>query len=584
MTSSAAQSHLTPAAPTGERPLSFYDNLSTSSSGGRTIQYPDIQFRFDENIPDRRSVHSTAKSDFFGLSVAAPSPAAGPLTLDEVQSAAPAPNTTTNTTSLTSTPLRGYDNNGSAGGISAASPTSSGASTAPMRSPSVSPSSVGEMGSEATTSTPRCSRPNSTIKTITIKLPDTSGPSEAVYMTTTVPQNFTKNASTLIGRHKPTRSSLRHSRMLVVNKTVPVRYPPGNSLNLRHLRLCRTVMQLQVLIGLVLNVIGLAIMVWSPSTNTKDNPYWSGLILIVCGVLFLVLFQFKRARTGTGKAGTTAQNVSRLLHQPQSPWRENCFHFLRVNALIVLLLTIFFTMLAFIYALIHATNLSADGLRCEPQFTFNVNSSTCVCTIDTRAVRATVATVGANATNAADDVGLNDTYPLAGVLNGDGSHAPEGVIRLEYRDFNCNEVHSIWYYVMIVSTVLNLAGCLLATIFLVIYSIECMRRSDRPTNRSKHGGVSGGDRMVDGAITATNNPIGCVQPSPNSSAPDGATQPLLVTVAPTQPHAQLPDTSLLSSGSKQEAAGGHTDTTMLSVEETTLTTMLSDEEDKGPMA
>uniref|UniRef100_A0A182SNZ6 Uncharacterized protein n=1 Tax=Anopheles maculatus TaxID=74869 RepID=A0A182SNZ6_9DIPT len=404
----------------------------------------------------------------------------------------------------------------------------------------------------------------------------------AVYMTTTVPQNFTKNASTLIGRHKPTRSSLRHSRMLVVNKTVPVRYPPGNSLNLRHLRLCRTVMILQILIGLLLNVIGLAIMVWSPSTNTKDNPYWSGLILIICGVLFLALFQFKRVRNGTTKGGS--QNVSRLLHQQQSPWRENCFHFLRVNALIVLLLTIFFTMLAFIYALIHATNLSAEGLRCEPQFTFNVNSSTCVCTIDTRAARAPMSTMVANTTNPADDVGMNDTLPIGGAFNlsnGDDSRAPEGVIRLEYRDFNCNEVHSIWYYVMIVSTILNLAGCLLATTFLVIYSVECIRRSDRSTNRAKNGGESG-ERMVDNAIAATNNPISSLQPSPNS-APDASTQPLLVTVA-TQPQSRLPDTSLLSSGSKQETGGHTADTTTLSVEETTLTTILSDEEDKVLMS
>ncbi|XP_050068311.1 uncharacterized protein LOC126556829 [Anopheles maculipalpis] len=570
MSSSAPQSHLSPTTPAGERPLSFYDNLSTSSSGGRTIQFPDIQFRFDENIPDRRSVHSTAKSDFFGLSVAPPT--AGPLSLDEVP-----PNH--NITSPT-TPIRSYDHGNA--GASASSPTSSGASTAPMRSPSVSPSSAAEMASEATTSTPRCSRPNSTIKTISIKLPDTSGPSEAVYMTTTVPQNFTKNASTLIGRHKPTRSSLRHSRMLVVNKSVPVLYPPGNSLNLRHLRLCRTVMILQILIGLVLNVIGLAIMVWSPSTNTKDNPYWSGMILIVCGALFLILFQFKRARNGTSKGGS--QNVSRLLHQQQSPWRENCFHFLRVNALIVLLLTIFFTMLAFIYALIHATNLSAEGLRCEPQFTFNVNSSTCVCTIDTRAARATMATMMANTTNPPDDFGTNDTLPMISGFNfqnGDESRVPEGVIRLEYRDFNCNEVHGIWYYVMIVSTILNLAGCLLATTFLVIYSIECLRRSDRPTNRAKNGGESG-ERMADNAITATNNPLTRQQPSP-TSAPDASTQPLLLAVAATQQPAHPPDTSLHSSGSKHET-GGHTDTTTLSAEDNTLTTMLSDEEDRVLMS
>uniref|UniRef100_A0A182WRB2 Uncharacterized protein n=1 Tax=Anopheles quadriannulatus TaxID=34691 RepID=A0A182WRB2_ANOQN len=559
-----------PAPPgTGERPLSFYDNLSTSSSlTGRTIQFPDIQFRFDENIPDRRSVHSTAKSDFFGLSTA-------PATTNT---------TTTTTTSIALTldeprsppgssgspvtpPLRPFDN-GATPPITG-SPASSGTSTAPLRSPSVSPgSAVGDGGTEPpTTSTPRCSRPNSTIKTITIKLPDpvtgaAGGPSEAVYMTTTVPQNFAKNASTLIGRHKPTRSSLRHSRMLVVNKTVPVRYPPGNSLNLRHLRLCRTLMVLQILIGIVLNVIGLNIMVWSPSTSTKDNPYWSGLILIVCGVLFLVLFQFKRARTGTDK-GTPAQNVARL-HQPQSPWRENCFHFLRVNALIVLLLTIFFTALAFIYAMIHATNLSADGLRCEPQFTFNVNSSSCVCTIDTRpTARTTVLPMSANAT----DPSLDEPLPAG------GAYHDAGIIRLEYRDFNCNEVHSIWYYVMLVSTLLNSAGCLLATTFLVIYSMECFRRStDRQPHRAKNGQPGGGVRIADPAA-ATGNLAGTNHP--NATAPDASTLPLLAIAKPAPRGPPAPDSSVLSSTtSSGRPETGQTDTTL---EENTLITILSEE-------
>lgn len=35
-------------------------------------------------------------------------------------------------------------------------------------------------------------------------------------MTTTVPQNLKGN--NIAGRHKPTRNSLRHSRMIVVNK------------------------------------------------------------------------------------------------------------------------------------------------------------------------------------------------------------------------------------------------------------------------------------------------------------------------------------------------------------------------------
>uniref|UniRef100_A0A182NVF1 Uncharacterized protein n=1 Tax=Anopheles dirus TaxID=7168 RepID=A0A182NVF1_9DIPT len=372
---------------------------------------------------------------------------------------------------------------------------------------------------------------------------------QAVYMTTTVPQNFTKNASTLIGRHKPTRSSLRHSRMLVVNKAVPVRYPPGNSLNLYHLRLCRALMILLILIGLMLNVIGLGIMVWSPSTSTKDNPYWSGLILILCGALFLVLFEFKRGRTGTDKAGN--HNVSRL-HQQQSPWREHCFHFLRVNALIVLLLTIFFTMLAFIYALIHTTNLSADGLRCEPPFTFNVNSSMCVCTIDTRTDGATTAD------------GLRQANDSTGAyFNGVDANVPEGVIRMEFRDFNCNEVHSIWYYVMTVSTVLNSVGCLLAAIFLVIYSVEWLRRSERYPHRAKNG-QSAAQQMTPGSTNTT------TQPSSTTSTPNASAVPLLA-VPPVPPPredvivAATPNASLLS---------GPNDT-LLSTEENTLTTILS---------
>lgn len=539
-TSNAPQEHLPSSAlspPTApERPLSLYDNLFSSSAaatgpgGSRVIQFPDIQFRFDENIPDRRSVHSSAKSDFFGLNPAPPAAAAA-LTI----------NTATSTATPTGpdVPDRCFN--------PASSPTSSGASTAPVRSPSGSPASMADPAAiepQQTTgsSTPRSSRPNSTIKTITIKLPDpTSSPSEAVYMTTTVPQNFTKNASTLIGRHKPTRSSLRHSRMLVVNKTLPMRYPPGNSLNLYHLKVCRWLMILLIVIGALLNVIGLGIIVWSPSTSTRDNPYWSGLILILCGVLFLALFGFRRSRTAPADKAVQ-QNAARLQQPQAARWRERCFHFLRVNALLVLLLTIFFTMLAFIYALIHTTNLSTDGLRCEPQFTFNANTSMCVCTIDTRA-ETTVAPGTVDGPRPS-----NDTAP--GYFNGYDATVPEGVIRMEYRDFNCNEVHSIWYYVMVVSALLNSTGCLLAAVFLVIYSIEWLRRSERYPPRVRNG-LAGVQRTP--STRPTTGPLLDVPPVP---PPREDVQPDVAANA---------NTSLLSDP----------DDTLLSTEEVTMTTILS---------
>uniref|UniRef100_A0A2M4B7V1 Putative secreted protein n=1 Tax=Anopheles triannulatus TaxID=58253 RepID=A0A2M4B7V1_9DIPT len=39
-------------------------------------------------------------------------------------------------------------------------------------------------------------------------------------------------------------------------------------------------------------------------------------------------------------------------------------------------------MLAVIYALMQATTLASPDLRCVPEFSFNVNASTCVCTLD----------------------------------------------------------------------------------------------------------------------------------------------------------------------------------------------------------
>ncbi|XP_058063485.1 uncharacterized protein LOC131213461 [Anopheles bellator] len=487
-----------------DRPLSLYDNLTTEASAGtgeaggqRIIQFPDIQFRFDDNIPAtlltapppdaRRSVHSTAKSDFFGLGTpgsvrAPPSP---PLpTAQHHYNRTPSPrNPDVEDVDRAGTPPRRPLSDTPDLRIGASASPDSNASTAPLPgapSPGETPSHHRE--EETPPTSPRSSlRPKSTIKTITIQLPDASpdtrhgSPSEAVYMTTTVPQNFTKNANTLIGRHKPTRSSLRHSRMLVVSKAYPQRYPRGNSLNLRHIRLSKLLMVLQILTGALLSLIGLTVMVWSPSTLTKDNPYWSGLILILCGTLFRVLFEFKRSRGGTpaikghqegaGAAGT----IMIAPRPPQARWRENCFHVLRVNGLVVLLLTIFFTLLAFIYALIHATNLSSPNLRCEPEFSFNINSSTCVCTIGS------------------DPVPRNSSPPPSspppvGQLSEDESSSvvdrnwADGTIRLEYRDFNCSEVLGIWYYVTIVSTVLNSIGCLLAATFLVIYGIDCMRR------------------------------------------------------------------------------------------------------------
>ncbi|XP_032311946.1 uncharacterized protein LOC116656443 [Drosophila ananassae] len=57
---------------------------------------------------------------------------------------------------------------------------------------------------------------NSTVyEEIPLRDLDALQPSQAVYMSTTVPQNI--KSMKIAGRHTPTRNSLRHSRMIVVN-------------------------------------------------------------------------------------------------------------------------------------------------------------------------------------------------------------------------------------------------------------------------------------------------------------------------------------------------------------------------------
>lgn len=121
-----------------------------------------------------------------------------------------------------------------------------------------------------------------------------------------------------MGRHKPTRNSLRHSRMIVVNnKTfqgmLHIDYLmegytnfsnfaisdsiTSNSLNIRYLLLAKIVLVWKMIIGVCLTTLGVWLLLWAPSTRTRDNPYWSGAILIASGFLGLFLLSFKRKRS-----------------------------------------------------------------------------------------------------------------------------------------------------------------------------------------------------------------------------------------------------------------------------------------------
>lgn len=128
-------------------------------------------------------------------------------------------------------------------------------------------------------------------------------------MATTVPQNIKGNK--IAGRHTPTRSSLRHSRMLVVsNKHYegmsnnmfflnainynliqyfyfsfsfhfkhPVEIKHPNPMGFHQPNLARWLLILQIIIGILLISLSIWIFVLSPNTPIQDNPYWCGLVV-----------------------------------------------------------------------------------------------------------------------------------------------------------------------------------------------------------------------------------------------------------------------------------------------------------------
>ncbi|XP_059617042.1 uncharacterized protein LOC132261974 [Phlebotomus argentipes] len=259
-----------------------------------------------------------------------------------------------------------------------------------------------------------------------------SQPSQSVYMATTVPQNM--KPAQITGRHVPTRSSLRHSRMLVVNKSFKENGTP-NPLNLRHPKWGKFFLIMQILSGILALAIGLWLLLWAPSTRAQDNPYWSGILLIIAGSIGCSLMDFKRA--------------------PRSKSREMCFRALKIKFSVCVILATLASLLASLFAAVHLGALSATSTNCLPSNIFTI-SSTCVCLFGRR----------------------NETTDHLEILrhtNGDAHEDPDapvadtGGTEFHYRDLNCREVVGPFRYILMGSIVTNLVGFIAAASVLILY-------------------------------------------------------------------------------------------------------------------
>lgn len=131
-----------------------------------------------------------------------------------------------------------------------------------------------------------------------------------------------------------------------------------------------------------------------------------------------------------------------------------------MNACVVIILTVFLTTLAFIYASFHYMSLTSDDKKCFPENVF-VNSSSCICVFNIRAE--------ANS--------LNDS--VEGKLDSSGHiDLPEGGNIVHFRDLSCNEL-STWTHILLTSMILNFIGLLLAVCYMTQFIFGCKRKRSR---------------------------------------------------------------------------------------------------------
>ncbi|KAH1002764.1 hypothetical protein HUJ04_008820 [Dendroctonus ponderosae] len=105
---------------------------------------------------------------------------------------------------------------------------------------------------------------------------------QTISLMTTVPQNIA--CRSLGDKHTPTRNSLRHSRMIVMNRNgrIPKKYLP---FVIKHFKLVKTMKVLTIVIGIVMCMISAWLALWSPTLNAIDFPYWSAAPVFCSGVV-----------------------------------------------------------------------------------------------------------------------------------------------------------------------------------------------------------------------------------------------------------------------------------------------------------
>ncbi|XP_076622725.1 uncharacterized protein LOC143342573 [Colletes latitarsis] len=252
-------------------------------------------------------------------------------------------------------------------------------------------------------------------------------PSMANCLSTTVPVNLA--ASQIAGRHTPTRNSLRHSRMIVLHRSGhrPQKFLPPL---VYHWRLGRCLAALQTIIGVAVTSLSLWLLLWAPHLPVADNPYWSGMPLLLSGSFGICLLCcFKKEYPG------------------MSP--GFCLSSTKVLSVFLATLATVTCSIACVFSAMHLMRLM--GLECNPA---RLPSVTCVCRSPEGATNSTETAV-------------------------------------KYMDLNCPEVESILTILLIFSCTCNAFGAFLAGWYTYLHWSTRNKRPKYMQVRTGHNFLTG---------------------------------------------------------------------------------------------
>jgi hypothetical protein len=137
-----------------------------------------------------------------------------------------------------------------------------------------------------------------------------------------------------------------------------------------------------------------------------------------------------------------------------------------MNASVIIVLSVFLTTLALIYATLHYISLTSDNKRCFPENIF-VNSSSCICVFNPK-----------SDVILSKEVTKNTDDTSGGHMDSSGHIDVDGTNVVHFRDLSCNEL-STWTHILLTSMILNFIGLLLAVCYLTQFIFGCKRRKKR---------------------------------------------------------------------------------------------------------